>query len=242
MWIEAVLLSEELAALVGQITPVTIRLGDNGELRVHDPSEVTVVRDLGLHVVCKATLHWKVLGLAVPLTLDSLAIMLRPAVEKRLNVEVLVFSLEIEQAKFAFLPTGIDDRIVDHVNAELEAKHVELSWDYATTFNHQFDLLDILQPVERLKLTVGGARVKASADSLAFGIEIHVDVLRGDKPREPSAAPTKRGNTQSLSDENAKQSAATKPEGPGAALLMGLVECAEWATQQFGRGRTQGAE
>ncbi len=156
MWIEAVLLKDELSMLVGQFAPVAIRLGEDGELQVHDPGDVTIVPDLGLRVVCKATLHWTVLGFAVPVTLDSLSILLRPKIAKHGDVDVLVFLLEIEHADIAGLPAGIDKRITDLVNHELQAKHVELSWDYSATLNHEFDLPDILKPVESLKLTVGG--------------------------------------------------------------------------------------
>jgi hypothetical protein len=187
MWIEAVLLKEELSMLVGQFAPVTIRLGEDGELSVHDPGDITIVQGIGLRVACKATLHWTVLGFAVPVTLNSLAILLRPAIAKRADVDVLVFRLEIEHADISGLPTGIDNRITDLVNRELEAKHVELSWDYAATLNHEFDLPAILKPVERLKLTVGGARVKASGNSLALAIEFYADVLRGARP--PTLAP-----------------------------------------------------
>lgn len=184
MWIEAVLLKEELATLVGQFAPVTIRLGEDGELQVHDPGEITLVQDVGLRVVCKATLRWTVLGFAVPVTLKSLTVLLRPTIAKRADVDVLVFKLDIENADIAGLPSGLDSRITDSVNHELEAKHVELSWDYAATLNHQFDLPDSLKPVERLRLTVGGARVKPSGNSLALAIEFYADVLRGARPSQ----------------------------------------------------------
>jgi hypothetical protein len=178
VWLEGVLPKEDLSLLVGQLAPVSIRLGKDGELHVHDPSEVTVVPGPCLRVVCKATLRWTVLGITMPITLNSLAILLRPTIAKRAEVDVLVFQLEIEHADFAGLPAGVDRHITELVNRELEAKHAELSWDYATMLSHIFNLPDSLQPLEHLKLTVGTARVKASGDALALAIEFHADVLR----------------------------------------------------------------
>jgi hypothetical protein len=179
MWIEAVLLKEELSILVGQFAPVTLRLGEDAELQIRETGEVTIVPELGLRVICKATLRRSVLGFDVPVVLDSLAVLLRPEIAKRGDVNVLVFGLELEQADIAGLPSGIDRRITDFVNRELGAVHVELSWDYAATLNHLFDLPDILKPVERLQVTVGGARVKTSGESLALAIEFYADVVRG---------------------------------------------------------------
>jgi hypothetical protein len=237
MWIEAVLLTEELSMLVGQFAPVTIRLGEDGELQVHDPSEITIVPDVGLRVVCKAKLRWTVLGFAVPVTLDSLAVLLLPAIVKRGDVDVLVFRLEIEEADIAGLPTGIDSRITDIVNHELEAKHVELSWDYAATLNHQFDLPDLLKPVERLKLTVGGARVKASGGSLALAIEFYVDVLRGlppaaspTPPLAPTAAPLSAGS-------KLVHAAKAPARWLKSAIVGGLAVCALWGPYFLGRAR-----
>jgi hypothetical protein len=223
--------------LVGQFAPVTIRLGEDGELQVHDPSEITIVPDVGLRVVCKAKLRWTVLGFAVPVTLDSLAVLLLPAIVKRGDVDVLVFRLEIEEADIAGLPTGIDSRITDIVNHELEAKHVELSWDYAATLNHQFDLPDLLKPVERLKLTVGGARVKASGESLALAIEFYVDVLRG-LPAAASPPPPLASAAEPSSASGKPVHASKAPaRWGGSAIVGGLAACAHWGAHFLGRAR-----
>jgi hypothetical protein len=177
MWIEAVLSKEELSTLAGQLAPVTIRLGEDGELHVQDPTDIAVVPGLGLRLVCKARLRWTVLGIAVPLTLNSLVVLVRPAIAERAGVDVLVFRLEVEHADFAGLPTGVDNRVTDLVNRELEAKHAELSWNYAALLNHVFDLPGTLQPPERLKLSVRGARVKVAGDTLALAIDVHAEVL-----------------------------------------------------------------
>jgi hypothetical protein len=178
MWVEAILLKEELSLLVGQFTPVTIGLGDDGALHIHDPSDITLVPDVGLRVVCKANLRWAVLGIAVPMTINSLVVLVRPAIAKREGIDALVFKLEIEHIDLALLPKGIDDRVTHLVNRELDAKHVELSWDYAATLNHVFTVPGILHPIERLELTVRGARVTTTGEVMGLAIAFGADVRR----------------------------------------------------------------
>jgi hypothetical protein len=179
VWIEAVLLKEDLAALVGQFTPVTLRLGDDGELRLGPARDVELVPEVGLRAVCEAHLRWSILGIAVPIHVPSLAVVLRPEVEATGAGQRLVFKVEIEHADVAGVPTVIDDRITEKINRELAARHVELAWDYADTLGHVFELPDLLQPLERLELRAAGARVKPTSEAVGLAIEFHARVLRG---------------------------------------------------------------
>jgi hypothetical protein len=193
MWVEAILLEQDLAALVKQFVPVTIRLGDDGEIQVTDPSDIALVADVGLRIVCKARLRWSVLGIPVPVHVDSLVVLLRPEVTMTPGGQQVVFKLEIEHADLSGIPTAIDVRITELVNRELASKQVELAWDYAKTLSHVFELPDALQPLERLELTVAGARVKATREAVGLAIEFHAHVRRGPAegpvPRRVNDAP-----------------------------------------------------
>jgi hypothetical protein len=187
MRVEAILSKEDLSLLVGQFAPVTIRLGEDGELHIHDPSDITLVPNVGLRVVCKAHLRWGVLGIGVPMKVNSLVVVIRPAIATRDGVEALVFKLEIEHIDLALLPTGVDNRVTGLVNRELDAKHVELSWDYAATLNHTFALPDTLRPLEHLELTVRGAQVKTTDELMGLAIAFDADVRRGKASRPASS-------------------------------------------------------
>jgi hypothetical protein len=60
--------------------------------------------------------------------------------------------------------------VTDLVNRELAAKHVELSWNYAATLSHAFELPPSLQSHDQLALEVVDARVKATGDALGLAI------------------------------------------------------------------------
>ena len=190
MWLEAIVPREDLAALLAELTPVTIRLGESGELCIHEPSDVTLVQDLGLRFECKARLEWEVLGLEVPVTASSVGVLVRPLITHREGRPALVFALELEHTHVAGVPSLFDARVTGLVNRELEGKHVELAWAYGETLSHVFDLPVALAPRERLSVTVDGAKVKATGDALGLAIQMRATVLRGPPApvRAPSAA------------------------------------------------------
>jgi hypothetical protein len=170
MWAEAIVLQQDLTALLGQLLPAAIRLGEDGELYLGEPTGVALVADVGLRVVCGATLRWEVLGIHVPITIESIAVVVRPEIETRSEGHRLVFKIQVEHACVAGLPRVLDDRVTDLVNRELAAKHVELSWRYAATLSHAFELPLSLQSHDQLALEVVDARVKATGNALGLAI------------------------------------------------------------------------
>jgi hypothetical protein len=190
MWIEAIISTEDLRRTLSEFAPVTIRLSKGGgELALESPSEVSLVADQGVRVVCTAHLHWPILGVNVPLTLKSLIILLCPVIKARSNGNELVLRLEIEHADFALVPTVIDNRITAGVNAELTKKHVELSWRYSDTLEHVFHLPDALAPVESLGLVVTGGVVKVTNEAVGLAVALRCDVRRADQQRASENPP-----------------------------------------------------
>jgi hypothetical protein len=178
MWVEAIVFEEDLSAVVGEMLPVTIPLGKDGELYVSDPASVALLAGIGARIVCKARLHWTVLGIGVPVTLDELAIIVRPEIVPTGAGNRLAFSVQIDRADVAGLPNKIGDGVTELVNRELAAKHVELSWDYTSTLSHAFDLPPSLRPLEQLALSVADAHVETTADALGLAIRIQALVRR----------------------------------------------------------------
>src|SRR5271154_3854452 len=82
MWLEAVLTKDDLQDLFEQFAPLTIRLGESGELTLDAPSDVTFDSTSGVRVVCRAKLEWSILGLHVPVTIHSLIVLITPVIER----------------------------------------------------------------------------------------------------------------------------------------------------------------
>jgi hypothetical protein len=242
MWLEAIVPKDDLTHLAAEILPLTVHLGNDGELFLHDPTEVALVADVGLRLVCAVRLRWSVLGISVPITVRSVSVLLRPEVVAAGDGDKIAFKLEIDHLDMAGLPAGIDAGIVHLVNRELEAKHLDLSWGYAATLSHVFDLPDMLRPSEKLELAVDGARVRATEDALGLAIQFKARVHRQDGSALPAAAaaplpsPMANGVRQPVEPAPAVHSAGAGerlPRGgtpPTTGLGVGWIEGAAFAS------------
>ena len=178
MWLEAILSQEDIVALVAQLTPVKLRFGNEGDLLLFDVSTVTLVPERGLRVVCKAKLHWPVLGIAVPVALNSLTVLLAPSVAKREAEDVLVFKVLIEDADLAGLPAMIDREITARVNDALD--RTELAWSFKETLGHVFELPRSLELVQAVDLRASWGQMKVTAEALVFAVSFQATVTRGE--------------------------------------------------------------
>jgi hypothetical protein len=177
VWVEAVLLAEDLDGIVVQFLPVTIALGA-GQLHLSDPAPCVLVPDLGMRVVCKAKVHWPVLGIEVPVTAHSLEVLLRPEIATRNGADILVFKLEIENVDLAGVPKVFDHGITERINHALREEEVELSWDFASTLTHSFALPASISPCESLDLGVVAGRVRIRADGIGLAVMFTAAVNR----------------------------------------------------------------
>lgn len=178
MRIEAILSREDLEKVLSDFAPLKIRLGDKGELLLFAPSEVSILEGQGLRFTCQGHLHWPVLGFRVPVTLKSLVVMIRPVVEKRPDGDALVFNLVLERADVAMVPWVIDEPITKLVNHELEARRVELSWNFAKTLSHIFPLPAVLETAASLGLRVDWGETRITSEAVVFGVSLEVNVER----------------------------------------------------------------
>jgi hypothetical protein len=177
MWVEAVLLRDDLDRLVAQFAPMTIPIGA-GHLLLSDPSPCVPVPDVGLRVECKARVHWPVLGIPVPITVHSLTMLVRPEVAAGARGSVLVFKLEIEAMDLAGIPAVLAPRITGMVNDELARRQVELSWDFGSALTHSFHLPESMQPLGSLDLTVLAGRVMIRSDGIGLAVQLDSAVQR----------------------------------------------------------------
>jgi hypothetical protein len=179
VWIEAVVGIEDLIHVANQFAPVEIKLGDaGGTLRLEDPSEISLIPTVGLHLKCTAHLHWPVLGMKIPVTIKPLIVRVLPEIDKREKGDALVFKLQIEHADVATVPTIIDNEITNLINRELIKKKVDFAWAFAKMLSYDFDLSNILPPIEALGLKVIGGNVRVTEDALILAVSFETKVTR----------------------------------------------------------------
>jgi hypothetical protein len=182
MWVEAVLSKDDLAALIAQIVPLKVRIHPDSApdqyIELATATNLSLVADLGLRMTTQARIHWPVLGIAVPITIDPLSVIIKPRVTKTPNGDALAVTLEIEQAEFAGIPAFGDQAITEKINSELSKTDVDLSWAFATMLSHRFELPALLEPIDSLALNVAWGKVRVTDEAIVLAISFHAEVSR----------------------------------------------------------------
>ena len=125
MWLEAIFTHQDLVTFVAHSVPVTFRVGEQGKLSLDAPFVVSLTPETGISIACCGKLHWPLLGVNVPATLDSIVVLVRPEVEVHDAGRALIFRLQIEHAAVAYLPAILVRQLVARVNEELSKSGVE---------------------------------------------------------------------------------------------------------------------
>lgn len=176
MWVEAVLSKEDLTQVVGDFLPTTIRLGEDGELHLEDPSDVKLVENDGLYIRCSGRVKWSLLGFTVPVTIKQLAVCISPFIEKRPNGDHLRFKVRIDDLDLALVPGILDTQIVSKVNAEIGK--TPLAWNFTQTLSHTFQLPKALNAPRSLGLQVQWGEAKVTAEALVLVVSFKAEVGR----------------------------------------------------------------
>ncbi len=176
MWTEVIFNREDIDRLLKQLTPVLVDLGSSGDhVELRDPQPVELVAGEGIRVTCAASLRWSILGIALPLTVRSATLMVRPEVvvgdDGR---DRLAVGLMIEHVDFESIPTFVDDTITDKINAALREKKAALSWSFADWLNRTVELPAAFGPDRALTLEVAWAKIRVDeALVLAISAPLH---------------------------------------------------------------------
>ena len=194
MWIEAILTKDDFDRLLAQLMPLTIDLGEGGDhVALSEPREVQFVEGQGVRLQCEAKVRYSVLGIHVPLTIHKVTAMLRPVVQKGPSGDdQLAFKIFIVHADVAGLPTMVDEKLTDTVNAALE-KHLALSWDFAAMLSRSVELPASMHPLETLSLDVAWGKVKVTAETIVMAISFHSSIARHDGT-DVAEVPRSQGN------------------------------------------------
>jgi hypothetical protein len=197
MWLDAVVTTSDLQQVVAQLTPATVPLGQRGHLFFDSPAEVSLVADRGLRIRCHAKLLWPILGIDVAITIRSMTLLVVPSIEMRDGNRVVVFAPEVDALDLALLPDVGDTELRAFINRELQAKRIELPWNYHETLDHQFALPDWFRGGAIFEIRSNGAAVKVTNEAIGLAIAISASVAMDEQPREArhlDAEPGHRGN------------------------------------------------
>jgi hypothetical protein len=170
MWAEAIFTKEDLEEVTGQLFPLRIVLGNDGNVLLTDRRDLALLPGVGLRMTITAELHWPVLGVHVPVSVRSATLEIRPEIVEGPAGQTLAFKLHLDDVDISMLPAFVDHGIVELVNKELEAKHVELAWGFTRTLSHAFELPEALASAGALDLVAASGRVKVTSEALALAV------------------------------------------------------------------------
>jgi hypothetical protein len=176
MWAEAIFTKEDLEEVTGQLFPLRIDLGEGKSVLLTDRRDLALLPEVGLRMTITAEIHWPVLGVHVPVSVRSATLEIRPEIVEGPAGQTLAFKLHLDDVDISILPAFVDHGIVDLVNKELEAKHVELAWGFTKTLSHSFDLPEALASAGALDLVAASGRVKVTSEALALAVLVHARV------------------------------------------------------------------
>jgi hypothetical protein len=189
MWLEAIVSLEDFQALAAELLPVRVQLGaadSDHYLFLSAASQVSLVEGRGLRVVCSAQIRWPVLGMDIPINVDSLTVVLEPSVPNE-SGELFV-GVQLEHADVAWVPSVLDKKIVAAINEALNQKNAELAWRFETALSHEFALPEMLQPVRALGLKAGWGKVRVTAEAMVLAISFHAHALDAAELQRSSRA------------------------------------------------------
>lgn len=214
MWLEAIVSLEDFQSLAAELLPVRVQLGaadSDHYLFLSAASQVSLVEGRGLRVVCNAQIRWPVLGMDIPINVDSLTVILEPSVPSE-SGELLV-GVQLEHADVAWVPSVLDRKIVASINEALQQKNAELAWRFDSALSHEFALPQMLQPVRALGLKAGWGKVRVTSEAMVLAISFHAHALGAAELERPQG----HAAAQPLGDPP------VAPEGERRAVVLGAT-------------------
>jgi hypothetical protein len=160
---------KDLEHVIEQVTPATLSLGKQGELRLAAPSEVLLVEGRGVEIRSNATLRWNPAGLSEPAALGLVSLCLEPAVERRSVADVLVFRVRLTQLEGPHAP------LAEEINEALRDTNAELKWDFTAQLTRRLRIP--AADCRDVDLTVSWGELRITTLALVFAVSVHVEKL-----------------------------------------------------------------
>jgi len=232
MWVEAILAKSDLEKTTGDLCPLKINLGEDGHVVLSDPRGLELVPEVGLRMTITVELHWPILGIQIPVSVRGATLEVKPEILKKTGADHLAFKLHLDDVDISILPAFLDRGIVDRINKELEAKHVELSWNFIDALSHVFDLPEALASARAIDLRAGWGSVKITGEAVVLAVSFDAGVVPYDGTSRRAPAPLARipvlpeAGRRSMQRESIRSLWRRSPANfslvVGAALLMGI--------------------
>ena len=229
--VTAVLDLATLEQLLGELTPLSVRLGDQGGpnryFTIDRPTLLEFIPGRGLRIRTSAHAHWTLAGVPIPLTIESATLVLEPSLAPPPAAGKLLFTLKLEELEVKNVPNMIEATLMPLINEGLAVLEGPLGWDFAKTLGVKIPIPPKAAPLESFTLSAGSSSVEVTSEAIVMKLAlqmhfVHVGAKVVEEPRVPhSDAPADAKSSEAKSDGDAgpKADGAKKPPSlkPGAA-------------------------
>ena len=192
MHLEAHLTSADFNHVFAQLTPLRISLDENSDKRflaLGPPQHVGLVASRGLRVVADVQFQWDVIGIALPVSMKRVSVLLTPSIAEIDGQAALLFGVRIEDADLSALPSFVESVLLDTVNDALAKREASICWRFMETLDFSFRLPVLVSPRYRVRLFAASGTVRVDSHALVlsvdWGLEAHPHEHRSSRP--PSA-------------------------------------------------------
>lgn len=178
----------ELRLLLDQFAPIRVHLdGDDVHapserperwIELFDPQSVALVEGRGLRVQCAGVVRYDLGPIPARLRLRAATLMVIPSVQAIDGTSSLGLTLEIERADLAMVPDGIDQMIVDKVNAILAPQATKVSWRIDRALDAHFSLPTNLVPLEAFHVDGTWKEVRVEREQVVFDLDVACGITR----------------------------------------------------------------
>jgi hypothetical protein len=172
---------DDLAALVGEISPLEVEIAKKPRRTVSlgAPSLVELVPSAGLRVRGDARFAWDALGLTIPITVRSWQVLLAPTALSSPSGLALAFEPTLERLDLSSVPVFVSETIAQAITSGLAAGRKKLVWNVGQKLSLHRMLSERVSPPSRFELSPSRAEVVVTAWEMRLTLGFDAHVVRG---------------------------------------------------------------
>jgi hypothetical protein len=163
MDIDVVLGIKDIVGLLREATPLRIHLTDRDEDRrwveLEQPTEISLLPNLGIRVVSSGRIRYEIAGIQLPFVIRRLQVLLQPVVVAAGTHERLDFKLGVEQADLENVPALADRVLVSAVNDALSPERLGTFWNFGRLLERALHLPERFEPLHQFLLQAPAGQV-----------------------------------------------------------------------------------
>jgi hypothetical protein len=170
---------ETMSLLLNELTPLRLDLSDfpgrERWLEIRRPDAIDFVEDVGLRITTSAELKWTVRRLAVPVTVESITLMLELKLLEKARVTVWP---RVEKVKLKKVPGLVDKKLLEVINQKLSGLGDSLGWSFGETLALSVGAPSAMTEIAAFEIAAAKADLRISDRAVELALDVPVRLRR----------------------------------------------------------------